>query len=154
MSVPIIALITLLCLSCSNTSEDGSQQATAEKVNKNPNNEQIVDFNKKDAAQNRKIGKQLVLEDIVGTWVLEDTKIGGTRTVKYNKDNTFRAIVIINNDEYIDEGIWRVSGDQIKFKRKGNNIEVAIPVEVNKNELIEKYYNAGREERKVYEKSE
>lgn len=154
MSVPIIALIALLCLSCSNTSEEATEQATAQKVNKNPKNEKVSDFNNKDAAQNRKIGKQLVLEDIVGTWVLEDAKIGGTRTIRYNKDNTFRAVVNISGEEYIDEGVWRVSGDQIKFKRKGNNIEVAIPVEINNNQLVEKYYNSGKEQRNVYEKNE
>jgi len=153
MSVLIVALVAMLCLSCSNTSNENAEPAAAKKVNKNPNQEKVTDFTK-DATQNRKIGKQLVLEDIVGTWVLTDEKIGGTRTVKYNKDNTFRAVVNVKSEEYIDEGIWRVSGDQIKFKRKGNNIEVATPVEVNGDELTEKYYNTGKEERKVYSRVE
>jgi hypothetical protein len=93
-------------------------------------------------AQDEKLSSKISLDkdahQLIGRWEIFETKEPGkpylssykgrpfvsrganafTLILEYSYDGTFRRIARVGNDETVEEGTWRLSGHELRHKRK------------------------------------
>ncbi|MCX5872031.1 MAG: hypothetical protein NTY51_02190 [Deltaproteobacteria bacterium] len=94
-------------------------------------------------AQDEKLSSKISLDkdahQLIGRWEIFETKEPGkpylssykgrpfvsrganafTLILEYSNDGTFRRIARVGNNETVEEGTWRLSGHELRHKRKG-----------------------------------
>ncbi|MCL5124976.1 MAG: hypothetical protein M1511_10860 [Deltaproteobacteria bacterium] len=112
------------------------------------------------AQDNKVVGKTSLDKEssqLLGKWEIYETKEPGkpylesykgrpfvskganafTLILQYNNDGTFRRTAIIGDSQTVEEGTWRLSGHELRHKRKGASEEEIMYVRFNdKNHYV------------------